>query len=186
MPHESEEISKLRKEYEEIKREETAKQEKYYNVEIVQDLIDNWARKVIVKVDEDVNHTQAQNMEIVEIFERISQIVLTNLEEYEKEDEDDMGPSSNMMNDFLTDDFVQKNIRVRPASGKTEEDVDKSKYGSKTGHNTDGDGNGDKQYNDDLIELDAQRKLIKERNIRFFEEQNRKKKSDKEEDNKKK
>lgn len=125
IPHESEEISSLTKEYDEIKREDASKREKYYNVEIVQDLIDNWARKVIVKIDEDVNDKQAQEMGIVEIFERISTIVMANLEEYEKEDEEDMGPSSNMMNDFLTDDFVQKNIRVRPNSGKTEEDVEK-------------------------------------------------------------
>ena len=69
--HESEEISLLRKEYEEIKREESVKKEKYFNVEIVQDLVDNWARKVIIKVDEDVNDTQAQEMGIVEIFDRI-------------------------------------------------------------------------------------------------------------------
>ena len=186
-PTESEEITALRKQLEEIKRQEAIKKEKYYNVEIVQDLVDNWSRKVIVKIDDEVEEKQAQELDIVDVFDRISQIVITNLEEYEKEDDDDMGPSSNMMNDFLTDDFVQKNIRVRPSSGKTnDDDVEKSKYGSRTGHHTDtAEGNVDKQFNDDLIELDAQRKLIKEKTTKFQEELIRKKKMEKDEANKK-
>lgn len=187
-PHESEEITKLRKEYEEVKREEALKKERYYNVEIVQDLVDNWSRKVIVKIDDEINEKQAEDIDIVEAFDRVCQIVLSNLEEYEKEDEDEMGPSSNMMNDFLTDDFVQKNIRVRPSSGKTnEEDVERSRIGSQARHHTDtAEGNVDKQYNDDLIELDAQRKLIKDRNAKLQEEIARKKKLEKGEDDKKK
>ena len=187
--HESEEIVALKKEYDEIKHEESVKKEKYYNFEIVQDLVDNWARKVIVKIDEDITDQQAQEMHIVEIFERVSQIVLSNLKEYEDGDEEDAFPASNMMNDFLTDDFVQKNIRVRPMSGKTEgEEVDKSKFGSKTGHHTDTqEGNVDKQFNDDLIELDAQRKLIKDRNNKMMTEMiNRKKLEKGEEDAKNK
>lgn len=187
-PTESEEITSLRKELEEVKRQESIKKEKYYNVEIVQDLVDNWSRKVIVKTDDEVSEQQAQEMDIVEVFEKVCTVVLSNLEEYEKEDEDDMGPSSNMMNDFLTDDFVQKNIRVRPSSGKTnEEDVEKSRYGSKTGHHTDtAEGNVDKQFNDDLIELDAQRKLIKDRTVKFQEELARKKKLENSDGDKKK
>lgn len=179
-PQESEEIKQLKREYEEIKREETLKKEKYYNVEIVQDLIENWARKIIVKIDEDVSDDKAHDMDIVEIFNRLSTIVVGNLEEYEKDDEEDFGPASNMMNDFLTDEFIQKNIRVRPNSGKTEADVDKSRYGSKTGHHTDNpEDNVDKQFNDDLIELDAQRKLIKEKNNKIQEELARKRKLEK-------
>lgn len=70
VPSESEEIITLKREYEEIKREEAVKKEKYYNVEIVQDLVDNWARKVIVKIDEDVSHDKVHDMDIVDIFER--------------------------------------------------------------------------------------------------------------------
>ena len=97
-----------------------------------------------------------------------------------------MGPSSNMMNDFLTDDFVQKNIRVRPSSGKTnDDDVDKSKYGSKTGHHTDtAEGRMDKGYNDDLIELNAQRDAIKARNKEIKKAILEKKKAEKGDDKK--
>jgi cell division protein FtsB len=69
-PSESEEIITLKREYEEIKREEAVKKEKYYNVEIVQDLVDNWARKVIVKIDEDVAEEKVYDMDIVDIFDR--------------------------------------------------------------------------------------------------------------------
>jgi len=38
-----------------------------------------------------------------------------------------------MMNDFLSDDFISKNIRVRPTSGKTfDEDREMKSHGSKT------------------------------------------------------
>lgn len=178
--HESEEIMLLKRELDEVLREDAIKKDKYYNVEIVQDLIDNWARKIIIKIDDDVNEDKAQEMDIVEIFKRLSGIVVSNLEEYENDDEEDMGPSSNMMNDFLTDEFIQRNIRVRPSSGKTEVDVDKSRYGSKTGHHTDNpDDNVEKQYNDDIMELDGQRKQIKEKNIKIQEEIIRKRKLEK-------
>lgn len=185
--HESAEITKLRNESEEIKREEAIKKDNY-NVEIVQDLVDGWARKVIVKVDDEITDRQVAELDIVEVLERVCQIVLSNLEEYENDNEDDMGPSSNMINDFLTDDFVNKNIRVRPSSGKTnEEDFDKFKNDSKGGHPTNTiEGNADKQYNDDLIELDAQRKHIKEKNNKFQEELARKRKLEKGEEDKKK
>jgi len=177
---EPEEIVKLRKELEEVRREEAIKKEKYYNVEIVQDLIDNWARKIIIKIDEDVSDEKAQEMDIVDIFGRLSGIVVSNLEEYENEDEDDMVPASNMMNDLLTEEFMQRNIRIRPNSGKTEGDAEQTKYGSKTGHHTDNqDDNAEKQYNDDLIELDNQRRNIKDKILKIQEENARKRRAEK-------
>lgn len=106
---------------------------------------------------------------------------MANLEEYENEDEEDMGPASNMMNDFLTDEFISKNIRVRPTSGKTEAgEGDRAAHGTKNGNYTDNlEDNVDKQYNDDLMELDAQRKNIKDKIIRQQEELARKKKLEK-------
>ena len=177
---ESEEIISLKKELDEIQREEAVKKEKYYNVEIVQDLIDNWARKIIVKIDEDVSEDKAQELDIVEIFGKLSEIVVANLEEYENDDEDDMVPASNMMNDLLTEEFMQRNIRIRPSSGKTEADRNNPGYGSSTGHQTNNpNDNTEKQYNDDLIELDNQRRNIKEKIQRIQEENARKRKAEK-------
>ena len=60
--------------------------------------------------------------------------------------------------------------------------MDKSRYGSKAGHHTDNpEDNADKQYNDDLIELDAQRKTIKDRIMKQQEELARKRKLEKQE-----
>lgn len=155
--------------------------QKYNNVKIVQDLVDGWARKVIVKIDDDISEERCQEMDIVDIFEKAWQIVVSNLEEYENDDEDDMGPASNMMNDFLTDEFISKNIRVRPSSGKTEAgDGDRGAHGTKNGNYTDNlEDNVDKVYNDDLIELDAQRKNIKDKIIKQQEEIARKNKLEK-------
>ena len=44
--------------------------QKYNNVKIVQDLVDGWARKVIVKIDDDISEERSQEMDIVDIFER--------------------------------------------------------------------------------------------------------------------
>jgi hypothetical protein len=92
-----------------------------------------------------------------------------------------MGPASNMMNDFLTDEFISKNIRVRPSSGKTEAgDGDRGAHSTKNGNYTDNlEDNVDKVYNDDLIELDAQRKNIKDKIIKQQEEIARKNKLEK-------
>eukprot|EP00344_Euplotes_crassus_P004342 CAMPEP_0197000856 /NCGR_PEP_ID=MMETSP1380-20130617/5697_1 /TAXON_ID=5936 /ORGANISM="Euplotes crassus, Strain CT5" /LENGTH=532 /DNA_ID=CAMNT_0042418309 /DNA_START=9 /DNA_END=1607 /DNA_ORIENTATION=- len=177
---ESEEIVALKKELDEVQREEAIMKEKYYNVEIVQDLIDNWARKIIGKVDDEATEDRVNNMDLVEIFQKLSGIVVQNLEDYENDDEDEMIPASNMMNDHLTQDFMERNIRIRPSSGKTEADIEKSKYGSKNGPQTDNlDDNAEKQYNDDLIELDNQRKNIKDKILRIQEENARKRKLEK-------
>ena len=44
--------------------------QKYNNVKIVQDLVDGWARKVIVKIDDDISEERCQEMDIVDIFEK--------------------------------------------------------------------------------------------------------------------
>jgi hypothetical protein len=47
----------------------------------------------------------------------------------EEDDEDRVISSKDFMNDFASDDFLTKNIRVRPVSGRTQEgggDVTKS------------------------------------------------------------
>jgi len=177
---ESEEIMTLRRELEEVRREEAIKKDKYYNVEIVQDLIENWAKKIVVKIDEDVTEENAQELDIVDIFSKLSGIVVSNLEEYENEDEEDMVPTSNMMNDLLTEEFTNRNIRISPEGKDMEGDNDQTKYGSKTGQNNETEEQtAEKQYNDDLIELDNQRRNIKDKIQRIQEENARKKKAEK-------
>lgn len=68
------------------------------------------------------------------------------------------------MADFFTDDFIQKNIRVRPQSGVTSGDkADESKsliYGERGG-GADG-ANDEEKWNRDMIyEMEQQRKTVK-------------------------
>ncbi len=72
------------------------------------------------------------------------------------------------MNDFLTDDFVNKNIRVRPNSGKSE-GKEMQSYGSKAALNND---TGKDESEEQIIhlELDEARRNIK-RNAKDKEEE---------------
>ncbi len=56
------------------------------------------------------------------LFEKIAQVVCTQLEQIvAEEDDEDRGfiTAKDFMNDFATEDFITKNIRVRPISGVT-------------------------------------------------------------------
>lgn len=114
----NQELVTLQKEYEELKIEDQDKRNKYYNVEIVDDMIQGWAKRVAPKVDDSFTPEKASDTDIVEIFEHISDKVCTLLEEFQEEP----SAKTNMMNDFLTDDFVSKNIRIRPGSGRGNEE----------------------------------------------------------------
>ena len=75
-------------------------------------------------------------------------------------DEDNMDYDQ-VFNDFGNDDFVQKNIRVRPVSGMNDETRDGRQ--SNVSRGADGEKeDGEERFNQDaLIELDNERKNIK-------------------------
>lgn len=87
----------------------------------------------------------------------------------EDDDTDNRGfiTAKDFMNDFATEDFISKNIRVRPVSGVTravENDETKNAELSK------GDGNveSEEKFNDDIrFELEKDRKLAKDRKREF-------------------
>lgn len=61
------------------------------------------------------------------MFEEVSKAVCRQLEKLKiEEDEDDRGyiTAKDFMNDFATEEFLSKNIRVRPLSGITRADDD--------------------------------------------------------------
>ena len=76
-----------------------------------------------------------------------------------EEDVDDY--AADEMQDFATEDFITKNIRVRPQSGATQGQGDESK--SLVGVDKSGDGlNDDEKFDRDMIyEMDQQRKHVK-------------------------
>lgn len=125
---ENDEIVQLRKHQETIRKEDSLKKEKYYNVEIINDLITGWAKRVAPKVDETLTDEKVHDTGIVELFKMICDKVCESLQQLQ----DEPAQKNNLMNDFLTDDFVNKNIRVRPTSGKTQDEGKEMRsYGSK-------------------------------------------------------
>ena len=69
---ESELIKNLQNEQQRLEKEINIKREKYYNVEIITDIITNWARRVVTKVDESISEKQANQTDIVDLFCHIS------------------------------------------------------------------------------------------------------------------
>lgn len=112
---ENQTIINLEKELERYEKEAALKQEKYYNVKIISDIITGWARRVVTKIDENYTDEKAGDTDIVELFAHISDKVVESLAQLQ----DEPAQKTTLMNDFLTDDFVNKNIRVWPTSGKT-------------------------------------------------------------------
>ena len=144
---ESNEIVELKNDQDNSKREDALKKEKYYNVEIVNDLITGWARRVVTKVDDSFTEEKASDTEIVELFKLISDKVCDSLNQLQEEP----SQKANLMNDFLTDDFVHKNIRVRPTVGgkQGEEMKEVRSYGSRAHLNSEA------KYKDDIDEFNA-------------------------------
>lgn len=65
------------------------------------------------------------NKTLAFLFEKISEGVCKQLEQIiNEEDEEDRGyiTAKDFMNDFATEEFLSKNIRVRPLSGVTKDD----------------------------------------------------------------
>ena len=85
------------------------------------------------KIDNQFNEnvsTFNQDKGIVELFKRVQIVVCKHLESIiQEEDDEDRGyiTAKDFMNDFATDEFLTKNIRVRPLSGVTRGDMEETK-----------------------------------------------------------
>jgi hypothetical protein len=66
------EITGLMQEHDDMIKEYQLMKEKYYNVEIINDLITNWARRVVTKIDDTYTPEKAGDTEITELFKHIS------------------------------------------------------------------------------------------------------------------
>jgi hypothetical protein len=69
---EGSEIQTLMKQQDEMRKEDAVKKEKYYNVEIINDLISGWAKRVVTKVDDTFTEEKASDTEITELFKHIA------------------------------------------------------------------------------------------------------------------
>ncbi len=148
--------------------------EKYKKINIINDQISGWAKRVFGKFGALVDHESLKNgnEDLVKVFEGMSTVACQELEKLtqtqEEAAENEMGVEyGDVFTDFATEDFIQKNIRVRPVSGVTHGDetrdgrasnVSKGVMGSEANEDGEEATNWNKIAN---LELEDQRKAIK-------------------------
>lgn len=120
---------------------------------------------------------------MVKIFEGMQNVVCDELqkliEKQQNQEEDDKGIEyGDVFTDFATDDFISKNIRVRPISGITHADETRDGRQSSVSKGvliTEGNEEGEDNYNKYAnLELEDQRKAIKVKHREALEEVKRK------------
>jgi len=168
-------------------------------IEIVTDQIYGWAQKVLQKMIEHFSDGRIDipdlgdleklksNTVLVELFEKISDTACDQLEQLiadEVSDEDRYITLKDFLNDFASQDFVHKNIRVRPMSARTNADESqRQEYGAggptrNLGKSNDGPKEDQNDVRSMLYEIEQQRKMIKEKHseIRRKEKEKKEKK----------
>ena len=97
-------------------------------VQLVNDQVGGWTSRVVQKIDQQFNdnvHAFEDNKPLPIIFEKVATALCKQLEQIIiEEDIEERGyiTAKDFMNDFATEDFLTKNIRVRPVSGVTKVD----------------------------------------------------------------
>lgn len=181
------EISSLNKDYEML-------QDKFKRVNIVSDQIQTWAKRVYGKfvkmAPDDSAHDGTQNL--TGMFSHMGKIVhqeLTKLDDFQKEKEDADMDYVGVFTNFATQEFIDKNIRVRPQSGVTHDETKDGRQSSVSkGVDEEGEvGNKDNHFKMAILELEDQRKKIKkDQNDKKEEELRRQLLAQKEEERKRK
>jgi outer membrane murein-binding lipoprotein Lpp len=125
-----EEIVEMNKKLSDQKYHQGLLNEKFKKINIVNDQISGWAKRVYTKfgalVDDPVFHQEPNDItKIFQAMDAISVKELRAMKEKRKNQEDDEEKGleyGDVFNDFATEDFISKNIRVRPISGITHGD----------------------------------------------------------------
>jgi len=145
----------------------------------VNDQISGWCKRCYSKFSAltDDSSLQRQPDDMVKVFQAMESITVTELSALKTgSSENKIEPDDAFIDlDFATEDFINKNIRVRPVSGVTNKDE------TRDGRQTDRSGNNEdneealENYNKlAFYELEMQRKEVKKRAEDFLEEQRRK------------
>lgn len=193
-------IEKLQDKLQEKTKEVEACKERSQMIEIVTDQIYGWAQKVLNKMmeqfsDARINIPYLDNLEklkantnLIDLFEKISETTCEELERLiadEVSEEDRYITLKDFLNDFASQEFVQKNIRVRPMSARTNADESqKQDYmtnapSRNVGKSNDGAKDDQNDVKAMIYELETQRKKIKDKHTeirRKKEVENEKKK----------
>ena len=142
---------------------------------LVTDQVGGWANRVMSKLNNQILgqdiHPSVKKQPLLSLFAQISDITCSQLEEIVQknlsEQDGDTGfiTSKDFMNDFATEEFITKNIRVRPPSGFTTKDFEdrQSEHISKNNMILGGENDNDEEKFNKMVNLDMedQRKKIK-------------------------
>lgn len=151
-------------------------------VQLVNDQVVSWTSRIVQKIDQQFNeniHAFEGNKTLAFIFERVAAVITKQLEQQiiEDEEEEDKGyiTVKDFMNDFATEEFLTKNIRVRPISGITRADNEETKtnveqqihFNAKSMLMND-QGDDEEKFNKMInLDMEEQRKNIKVK-VRFY------------------
>lgn len=126
----SPEVEELDKNILKLTKEKDEADELSKKVHLVNDQVEAWCNRVIQKVDQQFNENigaHCGSKTLAFLFEQVAQAVCRQLEQLKiEEDDEDRGyiTAKDFMSDFATEEFLSKNIRVRPLSGVTRGDDD--------------------------------------------------------------
>ena len=179
--YQDEDIMEMRQKIAHQKKDYQILQEKYKKINIVNDQISGWAKRVYGKFATltDDQGLQVAPSDMVKVFNVMEHITVNELKTLkEKADESRIEPDDAFIDlDFQTEDFIHKNIRVRPISGVTHGDDTKDGRASNIskGGQQDESEEALENYNKLAIyEIENQRKLVKKKAADFQEELRRK------------
>jgi len=174
-------ITGLKKELENIKQSDK-------KANMVNDQVKSWTHRVVQKVEQQFNEIIDRDGEkpIPQVFELVARVVCKQLEQIiAEEDDEERGfiTAKDFLNDFATEEFLTKNIRVRPVSGvvKVEQDDTKTENAQQNKFTADI-GDDDEKFNKNIVlDMEEQRKGIKRQKeeierLRIIEEEKKAKK----------
>lgn len=172
-----EEIVDMRQQLTQQEKEFAALQERYRKINLVNDQVSGWSRRVSQKFAVMLgNQVMAQQDDLVKVFETMEDVTVKELKDLrEKAEEQPLEPDDAFI-DFATDDFINKNIRVRPISGATNlgGQQDRQSQISKNTANQDTEDAQESYQRLAEFEMENQRKLVKQKAAMYQEELRRK------------
>lgn len=158
-------IIQLNNELQSCLKEHARLQDRFKGINIVNDQICNWAKRIHKKFSTLTNDDTFQKSpnDLVAVFSAMNEVVEKELTTIaENYNEDDGGIEyDQVFKDIANEDFVNKNIRVRPVSGMVDETRDGRQ--SNVSRGLDGEKeDGEERFNQDaMLEIDNDRKNIK-------------------------
>lgn len=163
------EIESLDHQILELKKQKEITLEVRIRANVAYDKVMGWCLRVIDKVDQHFGQNIgafSRNKSLPFLFEKISEAICLQLNQMISEQDDELKgyiTAKDFMNDFCTQDFLDRNIRIRPvtADGRTTDD-NKTAYNDPTRMYLDTEGDLEKQNNIMLLEMEEQRNEIKQ------------------------